>query len=58
MDLRLERRPPRPVETNHRMTLTDPKEQFHELSFYTLAHRDPTFIHQHIVDAYTAQHAD
>ena len=27
-----------------------------ELSYYTLAHRDPTFIHQHLVDAYGAQH--
>jgi hypothetical protein len=30
----------------------------HELSFYTLAHSDSSFLHQHIVDAYTAQHAD
>jgi hypothetical protein len=28
----------------------------HELSYYTLAHGDPTFIHQHLVDAYGAQH--
>jgi hypothetical protein len=27
-----------------------------ELSYYTLAHRDPKFIHQHLVDAYGAQH--
>jgi hypothetical protein len=27
-----------------------------ELSYYTLAHDDPTFIHQHLVDAYGAQH--
>jgi hypothetical protein len=27
-----------------------------ELSYYTLAHGDPTFIHQHLVDAYGAQH--
>lgn len=33
------------------------EELFHELSFYTLAHGDPSFIHQHIVDAYAAQHA-
>jgi Family of unknown function (DUF5946) len=33
-------------------------EQYHELSYYTLAHPDPSFIHQHIVDAYTAQCAD
>jgi len=29
----------------------------HELSYYTLAHGDPAFIHQHIVDAFAAQHA-
>ena len=28
----------------------------HELSYYTLAHGDPRFIHQHLVDAYGAQH--
>ena len=28
----------------------------HELSYYTLAHGDPQFIHQHLVDAYGAQH--
>ena len=33
------------------------EELFHELSCYTLAHGDPAFIHQHIVDAYAAQHA-
>jgi hypothetical protein len=27
-----------------------------EMSYYTLAHGDPTFIHQHLVDAYGAQH--
>lgn len=27
-----------------------------ELSYYTLAHGDPTFVHQHLVDAYGAQH--
>jgi len=34
------------------------REAYDELSFYTLAHSDPAFIHQHIVDAFTAQHAD
>ncbi|MDX2037774.1 MAG: DUF5946 family protein [Isosphaeraceae bacterium] len=29
----------------------------HELSLYTLAHGDPFFIHQVVVDAYAAQHA-
>ncbi len=27
-----------------------------ELSYYTLAHGDPAFIHQHVVDGYGAQH--
>jgi hypothetical protein len=27
-----------------------------ELTYYTLAHGDPKFIHQHLVDAYGAQH--
>ena len=31
--------------------------KYDELSCYTLAHPDPSFIHQHIVDAYAAQHA-
>ncbi len=33
------------------------QEKYHELSYYTLAHGDPAFIHQHIVDAFQAQHA-
>jgi hypothetical protein len=37
--------------------LTD-QEAYDKLSRYTLAHRSPAFIHQHIVDAFTAQHAD
>lgn len=28
---------------------------YHELSYYTLAHGDQSFIHQHVVDAYAAQ---
>ena len=28
-----------------------------ELSAYTLTHGDPEFIHQHVVDAFAAQHA-
>jgi hypothetical protein len=31
------------------------RDQYHELSYYTLAHGDLSFIHQHVVDAYTAQ---
>lgn len=34
------------------------QEDYDELSYYTLAHSDPAFIHQHIVDAYAAQTAD
>ena len=34
------------------------QEKFYELSYYTLAHPDPAFIHQHIVDAFIAQTAD
>jgi Family of unknown function (DUF5946) len=33
-------------------------EAWEQLQHYTLAHRDPAFIHQHVVDARTAQHAD
>lgn len=38
----------------------DPRDAYNELCFYTLAHarRDPSFIHQHVVDAYAAQSAD
>jgi hypothetical protein len=34
------------------------QDLFHELSFYTLSHGDPAFIHQNSVDVFTAQHAD
>jgi len=34
------------------------QEQFDELCFYTLAKQDGAFIHQHVVDAFAAQHAD
>jgi hypothetical protein len=34
------------------------KDAYDELRCYTLAHSDPSFIHQHVVDAFTAQHAD
>ncbi len=37
--------------------LSEP-QKYHELAYYTLARRDPSFIHQHIVDVYTAQRAD
>jgi len=34
------------------------RELYNELACHTLAHGDPSFIHQYIVDAYAAQHAD
>ncbi len=34
------------------------QEKYDELALYTLQHKDPSFIHQYIVDAYAAQHAD
>lgn len=37
--------------------MTTDEELFHELSYYTLAHGDPAFLHQHVVDAYAVQHA-
>jgi hypothetical protein len=33
-------------------------ELYNQLAFYTLAHSDPSFIHQLVVDAYTAQTAN
>ena len=38
--------------------LKSDQELYDELACYTLAHGDPSFIHQYIVDAYAAQHAD
>lgn len=34
------------------------QELYHELAYYTLSHNENSFIHQHIVDAFTAQEAD
>src|SRR5689334_22985565 len=31
---------------------------YYELACYTLVHPDPSFIHQYMVDAYAAQHAN
>lgn len=36
----------------------DERSAHEELQCYTLTLGDPTFIHQHVVDAWTAQHAD
>lgn len=33
------------------------EEAYHELCAYTLGRGDPEFIHQHVVDAWAAQHA-
>ena len=42
----------------HAPSTTSDQELQHQLSYYTLSHPSPSFIHQHIVDAYTAQKAD
>ena len=35
-----------------------PTDAYHELSYYTLAHPDrEKFVHQHVIDAFTAQNA-
>ncbi len=33
------------------------RERYHELTAYTLSLGDPDFVHQHVVDAYAAQHS-
>jgi len=40
--------------------MSEPSEldAYNELCCYTLAHRDPAFIHQHVVDAWAVQQAD
>ena len=42
------------------MSLPTPSEEdaYHALCAYTLARGDAAFVHQHVVDAYMAQHAD
>jgi hypothetical protein len=37
--------------------MTSDQDLYNELAYYTLSHPDPSFLHQNIVDAYTAQHA-
>jgi hypothetical protein len=34
------------------------QDAYQELQCYTLAHGDPAFLHQHVLDAWVAQHAD
>src|SRR5262245_7170871 len=46
---------PRRILTGRVMTSED---TYNELCYYTLSHRDPSFIHQHVVDAFAAQEAD
>ena len=36
----------------------DQQARYHELCAYTLTHPDPSFIHQHVVDAFAAQTAN
>lgn len=39
-------------------TAPSEREAYEELQCYTLTHGDSAFIHQHLVDAWAAQHAD
>jgi hypothetical protein len=39
------------------MQLKNQQEMYNELSYYTLSHSDPSFIHRNIVDAFAAQTA-
>ena len=34
------------------------EDLYNEMAYYTLAHPSPSFLHQHVVDAFAAQHAD
>ena len=36
----------------------DQQELYNQLAYYTLAHGDRRFIHQHVVDAFAVQNAD
>lgn len=38
--------------------MSSEQDAYDELRCYTLAHGDPAFIHQHVVDAFTAQRAN
>jgi hypothetical protein len=38
--------------------MTSEQDLYNELAYYTLAHPDPAFLHQNLVDAFAAQHAD
>jgi hypothetical protein len=41
-----------------RLTVSSEQDAYDGLAAYTLTHGDPTFIHQHVVDAFAAQQAD
>jgi hypothetical protein len=47
----------KPAMKHDRIWSMNDQQLYDELSCYTLSLRDPTFIHQYIVDAYAAQHA-
>jgi hypothetical protein len=38
--------------------VTTAQDLYNEVAFYTLAHGDPAFIHQHVVDAFAVQEGD
>jgi hypothetical protein len=40
------------------LAMTSNEEAYNELCCYTLVHGDPSFLHQHVVDAFAAQTAD
>ena len=44
--------------TPPKSVMASDQDLYPELSFYTLVHSNPSFLHQHIVDACAAQHAD
>lgn len=47
------------VENESPDSVVTPEQQaYEELQCYTLGHGGPGFIHQHVVDAWAAQHAD
>ena len=41
-----------------RAAMASERDAYDELCCYTLAHDDPSFIHQHVVDTFAAQDAD
>ena len=46
----------RPLAVLH-SEIETPQDHYNELAYYTLAHPDPAFIHQHLVDVFAAQNA-